>query len=142
MEVSIVRKELTLAIERARRGTQEHRERVAQTESAYEAFLENVATPVIRQLAMALNAERLPFTVSTPGGSVRLSSDNRRDDFIELRLDTTSDPPEVVGHIRRSRGSRTLTEEPALKPGASPQAISDEDVLNFFLKALEPWLER
>ena len=142
MEVSLVRKQVTAAIERARRGAQEHRERVAQSEAAYETFLESVAIPVIRQLAMVLKAESLPFTVSTPGGSAKLSSDNRRDDFIELRLDTASDPPEVVGRINRTRGSRTLTEDLALKPGARPDAISDEDVLTFFLKALEPWLER
>jgi hypothetical protein len=71
---------------------------------------------------------------------VRLASDNRRDDYIELALDPESDPPEVIGRIRQGRGSRTISEERPVKPGASPQAISDDDVLDFLLTALERWL--
>ena len=142
MEVAIVRKQLLLTMERVRRGAQERRQRAEQTERAYEVFLTEVATPVMRQLAAALKAERLPFAVSTPGGSIRLSSDNVREDFIEVRLESGVDPPEVVARISRSRGSRTLTGERPIKPGASPDAISEDDVLTFLLTALEPWLER
>jgi hypothetical protein len=142
VEVSFVRNKLKLALDRARRGSQDRRQRVAETDRAYTAFLNDVAVPVFRMLAMALKAEGLPFTVSTPGQSVRLSSDNARDDYIELVLDTSADPPEVTGRISRGRGSRTLTEELPVKAGASPDAIQDEDVLTFLLTALEPWLER
>jgi hypothetical protein len=142
VEVSHVRRRLAAAIERARRGSQERRERVAAAERAYEAFLADVAVPVTRQLANVLKAEGYLFTVNTPGGSVRLASDKGRDDYIEFALDAAADPPEVLGVTRYARGSRTVSEERPLKQGAPPEAITDEDVLEFLVKALEPWLER
>jgi hypothetical protein len=142
VEVSHVRRQLTAAIDRARKGSQERRERVAATERAYETFLADVAVPVTRMLASALKADGYPFTVNTPGGSVRLASDKGRDDYIEFALDAAADPPEVLGIVRHARGSRTVLEERPVKPGASPQAITEDDVLEFLLKALEPWLER
>lgn len=142
MEVSHVRRRLTAAIELARRGAQERRERAAATERTYETFLADVAVPVMRMLASALKADGYPFTVATPGGAVRLASDKGRDDYIELALDTAVDPPEVIGRVSYGRGSRTLAEERPVKPGASPQAITEEDVLDFLLRALEPWLGR
>ena len=142
LEVSHVRKRLMAAIERARKAGQERRERASAVERAYETFLVDVATPVMRMLASALKADRYPFTVATPGGSIRLASDKGRDDYIEFGLDTATDPPEVIGRISYGRGSRTITEERPVKGGASPQAITEEDVLEFLLKALEPWLER
>jgi len=111
-------------------------------EKGYGDFLENVAAPVARQLAGALKAEGYAFTVSTPGRSVRLSSDHGRDDFVELALQSDADAAHVVGRIRRTRGSRTLDEEQPVKPGALPQELTDEDVLEFLVQALEPWLER
>lgn len=137
-----MRRRLTAAIDRARKGSQERRERLTTTERAYNTFLSDVAVPVTRMLASALKADGYPFTVNTPGGSVRLASDKGRDDYIELALDATADPPEVLGITRYVRGSRTVSEERPLKPGASPQAITEDDVLEFYLKALEPWLER
>ena len=142
MEVSHVRRRLTAAIELARRGAQERRERAAATERTYETFLADVAVPVMRMLASALKADGYPFTIATPGGAVRLASDKGRDDYIELALDTAVDPPEVIGRVSYGRGSRTLAEERPVKPGASPQAITEEDVLDFLLRALEPWLGR
>lgn len=142
MEVSHVRKRLTAAIDRAKRGSQERRERVAAAERAYAAFLADVAVPIMRMVASSLKAEGYLFTVNTPGGSVRLASDKGRDDYIELALDSTAHPPEVIGVVRYARGSRTISEERPVKPGASPDAIGEEDVLEFLVKALEPWLER
>jgi hypothetical protein len=89
-----------------------------------------------------LKAEGYAFTVFTPGGGLRLASDRTRDDFIELALDTSGDRPQVVGRISHARGSRTLDEERPVKPGAAPDAITEDDVLEFLLTALEPWLER
>jgi hypothetical protein len=142
VEVSHVRRRLTAAIELARRGAQERRERAAATERTYETFLADVAVPVMRMLASALKADGYPFTIATPGGAVRLASDKGRDDYIELALDTAVDPPEVIGRVSYGRGSRTLAEGRPVKPGASPQAITEEDVLDFLLRALEPWLGR
>jgi hypothetical protein len=35
-----------------------------------------------------------------------------------------------------------VDEERPVKPGAAPDAITEDDVLEFLLGALEPWLER
>jgi len=133
---------LAAAIERARKGAQQRRERAAEMHREYEVFLSETAVPVSRMLVSALKADGYPFTVATPGGGLRLASDKGRDDYIELGLDTSADPPEVVGRIRYTRGSRTIAEERPVKAGAAPQAISEDEVLDFLLRALEPWLER
>lgn len=142
MEVSHVRKRLLTTIDRARKGAQGRRQRAAETERAYDTFLADVATPVARMLVIALKAEGYGFTVNTPGGGLRLVPDRGRDDFIDLALDASVDPPEVTTRISYERGSRTITNERPLKPGAPPQSITDEDVLAFLLEALTPWLER
>jgi len=126
----------------ARRGAQQRRERIADAQRAYETFLNAVATPVTRQLANALKAEGYSFSVFTPAGGLRLASDTARDDFIDVELDAAGERPEVIARVCYSRGSRTLDEERAVKRGASPDAITEDDVLDFLLGALEPWLER
>lgn len=142
MEVSHVRRRLAAAIEQARRGAQQRRERSSEAQRAYATFLTDVAVPVVRMAANALKADGYPFTLATPGGSVRLISDKGRDDFIEITLDTAADPPEVIGRTSYTRGSRTITEERPVKRGASPQAITEDEFLEFVVAALAPWFER
>jgi phosphoglycolate phosphatase-like HAD superfamily hydrolase len=142
VEVSEVRRQLKHAIDRAKTRAQQKRQRAADAERAYAAFLEDVATPTTRMLANALKAEGYPFTVSTPSGGLRLPSDRGRDDYVEFALDSGSDPATVIGRRRHTRGSRTLEDERPIRAGALPQELSDEDVLGFLVDALEPWLER
>jgi hypothetical protein len=142
VEVSQVRRRLQAAIVASRERAQRRRQRAAEAESSYDGFLSQVATPLARQVANALNAEGYAFTVSTPGRGLRLALDRGRDDFIELALDTNADEPVVVGRVRRTRGSRTLEEERPIKPGAAPDQVSEQDLLEFVANALEPWLER
>ena len=142
MEVSFVRNHLQRAIERARDKAQQRRQRTAEAEKAYAVFLDRVATPVTRMLANALKSEGRLFTVFTPTGGLRLASDHGRDDYIEFALDTSGDEPKAIGRISRARGSRTLEDERPIKAGATPEALTEEDVLTFLIDALEPWLER
>jgi hypothetical protein len=142
VEISVVRNRLNRAIEAAREQSQQRRQRTAAAETAFELFLQNVATPVTKLVANSLKVESFPFTVFTPGGGLRLASDRGRDDYIEFALDVGSDPPQVVGQTSRTRGSRTVTEERPVKPGAAIAEITEEDVLVFLLDALKPWLER
>jgi hypothetical protein len=130
------------AIAASRERAQRRRQRSADAERSYDSFLTQVATPLARQVANALNAEGYAFTVSTPGRGLRLALDRGRDDFIELALETNADEPTVIGRLRRTRGSRTIEEERPIKPGASPDQVSEQDLLEFFVGALEPWLER
>jgi hypothetical protein len=142
VEISHVRKRLQMAMTTARERAQARRQRAADAESAYDSFLANVATPLARQLANALNAEGYAFTVATPGRGIRLALDRGRDDFIEIALDTAGDEPGVIGRVRRTRGSRTIEEERPIAPGAGLDQLNESDVLEFFVTALEPWLER
>lgn len=142
VEIAIVRRHVQAAIAAARDRARRRRSETAEAEKAYEAFLENVATPVTKQVATVLKAEGQSFTVFTPGGGLRLASDRARDDFIELALDTASDRPQVIGRISRTRGSRTLTDERPVKADAAPDGLTEQDVLTFLMDALQPWFER
>lgn len=142
METSQVRKRVQGAITSARARTQERRQQSQKAEQDYAVFLRDVATPIVQQIAMALKAEGYAFTASTPADGLRLVYDRGRDDFIEFALDTGGERPQVIGLIRRSSGSRRLDEERPIRADVMPSALTDEDVLQFVVQALEPWLAR
>ena len=142
MEVSQVNKRVRSAIEDAKAKAQARRNAPASADKAYAAFLETVATPVTRQVANALKVAGIGFTLGTPGGGLRLAADRGRDDYIELVLDTSGELPQAAGRVSVTRGSRTLDEVRPIKPGTAIEDLTEEDVLEFLVRALEPWLER
>jgi hypothetical protein len=142
VEISQVRKRIQGAMAAARDRAKQRRQKADDADKAYATFLDHLATPLARQIVNALRAEGYSFTLSTPERGLRVSLDQGRDDFIEFDLRTDVDQPHVIGRIRRTRGSRTLDEERPVKAGAAPQDVSEEDLLEFFARALEPWLER
>ena len=142
MEISHVRNQLKQAIGQARERAQQRRQRTGDAERAYETFLEEVATPVTKQVANALKSEGYAFTVFTPGGGLRLAADRGRDDYVELALDTSGARPQVMARISQTRGSRTMDDERPVKRDAPPEEITETDMLEFWLDVLEPWLER
>jgi hypothetical protein len=140
MEVSTVRQRLLQTIDRAKRAAADRRARSDEASRVYTGFLDRTAVPLVRQIASVLKAEGMAYTVFTPAGSVRLMSDRSADDFIEIELDTTSDEPRVMGHTSRRRGQRVLEREQPI--GGNVADLTEEDVLEFLLKALEPFVER
>lgn len=142
MEVSQVNKRVRSAIEDAKAKAQARRNAAASADKAYAVFLETVATPIARQVANALKVAGVGFTLGTPGGGLRLAADRGRDDYIEFVLDATGDVPQAAGRVSVSRGSRTLDETRPIKPGTAIEDLTEEDVLEFLVTALEPWLER
>ena len=138
----MVRNRLARAIDAARVRAQHRRQLIAAGETAYSAFLTDVATPLVRQVANSLKAEGHPCTVSTPEGGLTLTSDRVRGDSISFFLDVTGNIPQVMIRVDRTRGSRTLSEDRALAPGTAIGDLSDEQVLAFLIDALEPWFER
>jgi hypothetical protein len=142
MEISDVRRRVRQMLDRARRASAERRVRADAAARAYEAFLSGVATPVFRMFATAIKAEGHAFAVFTPAGGLRLASERSADDFIELALESASDPPAVVARINRGRGSRLLTTERAIRDGAAVESLTEEDVLEFLLREIEPFVER
>ncbi len=142
IEVSEIRKRLRHTLEQARRQAAEHRTRADAAAKAYEAFLADVATPVVRMFAGVLKAEGYPFAVFTPAGGLRLMSERSNDDFIELFLDTGSDPPTVGARINRGRGRRLVTTERPVRENTAVENITDEDMVAFLLEEIRPFVER
>jgi hypothetical protein len=139
MEISDIKRRVVETIERARHQAAERRARTDEATREYAGFLDRIAIPVFRQVANVLKSEGYPFTVFTPGGSVRLMSDRTAEDYIELALETGGSDPVVSGHTSRSRGRRIVESELEIGP---PAALTEDDVLAFVLKALTPLVER
>ena len=143
MEVSEVRRRVRAAIEAARKGAQDRRARTDQAARDYEQFLRDRAIPLLQTFAGALNAEGHRFKVYTPAESVRLSLDTAADDYIEISLDDTVDPPVVMGRSNRGRGRRQVTSErPVREAAGSVAEVSDEDLLEFLVSEIGPFVER
>jgi hypothetical protein len=142
METSDVRKRILRIIEEARRTAAERRTRADATSAAYESFLTRVAAPVFWQMADALNAEKYAFKVFTPSGGLRLASDRSGNDFIEIELDDSVDPPVVLGRASHSRGSRVIRTERPIAPRAGVEDLTDHDVLEFLLEEIAALIER
>jgi hypothetical protein len=142
VEISEVRRRLRAAIDKARRESAERRARVDAAARDYEAFLADRASPVFHQVAAALNAEGQKFKVFTPASSIRLASERSPEEFIELSLDDSSDPPAVVGRTTRGRGRRTVSSERAIRDGAAIGDLTDEDVLAFLVEEIARLVER
>ena len=141
MDVPEIRRRLRGAIEKARHAAAERRVRTDAAARDYEAFLGQRATPLFHQFAGALNAEGYAFKVFTPAASIRLAADRSPEQFIELSLDDTSDPPAVVGRTTRGRGRRMITSERPI--GSTPIAdLTEEDVLAFLVEEIVELIER
>jgi hypothetical protein len=141
MDISDVKRRVVETIERSKRETQERRVRADAASKEFELFLERIAVPLCKQMAGALKAEGYSFVTFSPSGAVRLASERSPEDYIELTLETQGDEPLVIGHTRRGRGRRIIETERALRQGPV-RDITEDDVVNFFLKELEPFVER
>jgi hypothetical protein len=141
METADVRKRVNETLERAKRTARDRRARAEVEARDFDAFLNRLAVPLLRQVAGALKASGHPFAVQTPERAVRLVSERSADDYIELTLETGSDEMWVTGHTRRSWGRRVIeTERPVRR--CPVKELTEDDVLTFVLQALEPFVER
>jgi hypothetical protein len=107
----------------------------------FDQFLEQIAVPMFRMVALSLTAEGFPFAIATPLGRVQLEA-ARGTNTIGLELDTSVDPPVVLGRTTLTRGHRTDSVERPLRPDLPLVQITDLDVLEFLLAELSPFLER
>jgi hypothetical protein len=142
MDVSEIRRRVRTAIESARKTTQERRARTDQAARDYEVFLRDVAVPVFQVFGSALVAEGHRFKVYTPAESVRLVSDSSQDDFVEIVLDSSVDPPSPIARTNRSRGRKGLTSERPVREKAAIAELTEEDVLALLLEEIVPFIER
>jgi hypothetical protein len=141
METSVLRKRLNETIEAARRTAAERRTRADEAARAYSQFLDTIATPLFKQVSNVLKASGYSFTVFTPSGAVRLMSEKGPEDYIELSLDTSGEEPMVLGRSSHARGRRVIENERAIAE-ISVAHLTEEHVLQYLLKELEPFVER
>jgi len=142
METADVRKRIIDTITRAKREAGERRRRNADAEAAFARFLEEVATPIFRQVAGVLKAEGFGFLLNTPAGAVQLASDRSSVDGITLSLDTTGAVPQVMVGVRRSRGRETIASDHPLRPGVLVEHLTGQDVLDLLAEVLGPFVEK
>jgi hypothetical protein len=142
METADVRKRVKDALERVKRQHAERRVRNAQASAAFEVFLQRSAVPVFQQVAGALKAEGYLYVVNTPAGSVQLVSEKSGSDFVDLRLDTGEGRAQVVLRVERARGREHVSEERPLKPGILVENLTEQDVLDAVVEAIETLIDR
>ena len=129
-------------IDDARARAQQKRRAVAAAEEDGDKALRVVATPLFRTVASALKAEGYRFAVETPAGAVRLSPGGASEDVIEIALDTTRDPPALMGRTAYARGRRLVSDERVVAEHPVLGEVAAEDLLDFVLSALAPMVER
>lgn len=134
MDVSELRKKIIRSLEDARQEAAARRQAVDEATRAYDAFLENIAAPVMRQAADVLKGEGHLFNIETPAHSARIVAAGSPDTFIELSLDSTAPVPAVIGRVSVARGRRGLvvTERP-IASGKPVGALTEEDVSAFLV---------
>lgn len=142
IETSELRRRLRSAIDQARSNAAARRARSDAAARDYETFLSAIAIPVVQQFANVLSAEGHHFNVGTPAGSVRLTSAKASEDYIEIALDASEDPPEVVGRTNRGRGRRMIAEERPVRERTAVAELNEEDVLAYLLTEIVPFIER
>ena len=142
LEAGEVRKRLRQTIEAAKRDAATRRAAMGEVQAAYDTFLEEHAVPVLRQVASALKAEGHVFQVLTPAGTARLVSDRTKDDYLEVVLDGARKTPEVIGRANRVRGSELIADDQPIRANARVSDLTDEDVLEWVLRVIVPFVER
>ena len=141
-EVAQVRQRVLAMVERARQDASERRARATVDEVQARRFIQETATPVVRQVLSVLKVERLLFQLSTPAGSVRLTSETHHEDFIDLAVDATQDPVTIMTVVSHLRGKSVSTTERPLADGVELPQLTEEHVLAFLLAALPVFVTR
>jgi hypothetical protein len=127
-------------MEQARSNAAARRERSDAAARDYEQFLATMAVPVVQQFANVLSAEGHHFQIATPAGSVRLTSASSSEDYVEILLDTSQDPPEVIGRTSHGRGRRMVASERPVRDQTAVSELNEEDVLAFLLTEIVPFV--
>ena len=133
---------MRLRIVEARQAAAAHRAEVDAAERDVVPFLNEVAGPVFQMFAQALTAESYPFKVSTPAGALRLTPERSRNDFIEIELDTALNPPQVIGRVNYTHGSRSMAIERPVRENTAVADLTQEDVLDFLAAEIGPFVEK
>ena len=126
----------------AKIGAVERRERTAVAEVEGQQVIGRIVIPVMKTIASVLSAESYRCSISTPNGSVRLSFDSPRDAYIEVVMNTASDPPTLIGRTGRARGSRVLNNEYVIVSHPAIKQLTEDDLVSFVQRELLLIIER
>ena len=137
-----IRERLVRTIQQSQRVAVGRRTRAEEAERDTKTVLTQVVTPVFKTIASILKDEGYSFRVLTPTGAVQLASEASSEDFIELMLDTKRDPPALVGRVSRGWGRRVLVNELVLRVAPVIGDLTEDEVLEFALAQLGPFVER
>ena len=85
-------------------------------------------------------AEGHRFELVTPPGVVRLVPARSLPSFVELSLDVSGVRPVVMGRSSVRRGRETAQAERPLRPDTAVSGLTREDVLEFLLESLGPFV--
>ena len=97
---------------------------------------------MFKSVAAVLKTEGYKFRVLTPVGVVRLVSETSSDEFIEISLDVTRDPPAFIGSVSRRWGQRLLVDDIVIREFPEIEDFSEQEVLDFLLNQVVPFVER
>ena len=137
-----IRERLVRTIQQSQRVAVGRRTRAEKAENDTTTVLAQVVAPVFKTIASILKDEGYSFRVLTPTGAVQLASEASSEDFIELMLDNKRDPPALVGRVSRGWGRRVLVDELVLRDAPVIGDLTEDEVLEFALAQLGPFVER
>jgi hypothetical protein len=130
------------AIVDARAAAVRRRERVTAAEVEGQAVLEDLVSPLCKKVASVLAAEGHRFAVSTPVGAVRISRGTSGDDFVEIGLDTSHNPPALVGRAAWVWGQQMRQVERVVAEHPDIGLLTADQVLDYLLAAIAPLVAR
>lgn len=141
-ETADVVRRVRRAVAGARAAAARRRELATEAEVEGHAVLERLVAPLCKKVASVLAAEGHRFTVSTPVDAVRLSRGASSEDFVEIALDTSHNPPALVGRAACVWGRRVRQEERIVAEHPDIGVLTPEQVLDYLLEAIAPLVER
>ena len=141
LENSEIRRQVRLMIAESKRGGEERRARAESEVRVGKRLLRTVVVPMFKTVAEALKVEGYAFRISTPVDSVRISVEGSGENFIEMIFDSAHDQLALRGRVSRLRGRQVLVDERSISAGSELSFLEDEQVLEFLLAELQPFVD-
>jgi len=142
VETSDVRRRLRAAIEQAKRRAADRRAVADEASRVWAERLPDAVVPAFQAVLNALSGDGFKFSLSTPGGTARLSPERSSAEFVEVALDTNRELPGVIVRSTRGRGSRTIESERVVAEGPEIAEVTQDAVIGVLIEEVVPFIER
>jgi len=142
VETSDVRRRLRGAIEQAKRRAADRRAVADEASRVWAERLPDAVVPAFQAVLNALSGDGFKFSLSTPGGTARLSPERSSAEFVEVALDTNRELPGVIVRSTRGRGSRTIESERVVAEGPEIAELTQDAVIGVLIEEVVPFIER